>query len=72
MKSFLELKKTKNQCFGSGSAWIRIKICLLDQDPHGQMRIRIQEVKKPRNHMDIFGILDPDPHENLSGSETLC
>ncbi len=21
--------------------------------------------------MDIFGILDPDPHENLCGSETL-
>ena len=28
-----------NQCFRSGSAWIHIKICL---------RIRIQEVKKPR------------------------
>ena len=27
---------------------ICIKICLLDPDPHGQMRIRIQEVKKPR------------------------
>ena len=24
-----------------------------------------------RIHMDIFGILDPDPHENLCGSETL-
>ena len=37
------------QCFGSGSARIRIKKCLLDPDPdpHGQMRIRIQEVKKP-------------------------
>ena len=23
------------------------------------------------DHMDIFGILDPDPHENLCGSETL-
>ena len=22
--------------------------------------------------MDIFGILDPDPHENLCGSETLA
>ena len=22
-------------------------------------------------HMDMIGILDPDPHENLSGSETL-
>ena len=22
-----------NQCFGSGSAWIRIKKCLLDPDP---------------------------------------
>ena len=21
--------------------------------------------------MDIFGIMDPDPHENLCGSETL-
>ena len=35
---------------------IRIKKCLL-------ARIRI--------HMDIFGILDPDQHENLCGSETL-
>ena len=25
----------------------------------------------PWIHMDIFGILDPDPHENLCGSETL-
>ena len=24
-----------------------------------------------RIHMDIFGILDPDPHKNLCGSETL-
>ena len=40
----------RNQCFGfgSGSAWFCIKICLLDPDPHGQMWIRIQEVKKPR------------------------
>ena len=38
------------QCFGSGSARIRIQKCLLDPDPHGQMQIRIQiqEVKKPR------------------------
>ena len=48
----------------------------LDPDPHldplkemspgsgsaSQMRIQIQEVRKPRIriHMDIFGILDPD------------
>ena len=43
------------QCFGSGSAWIRIKICLLDPDPHGQMRIRIQEVKKPRKYTGSLG-----------------
>ena len=24
-----------------------------------------------RIHMEIFGILDPDAHENLCGSETL-
>ena len=24
-----------------------------------------------RIHMDMIGILDPDPHENLCGSETL-
>ena len=38
-----------DQCFGSwsGSAWIHIKKCLQDPDPHGQMRIRIQEAKKP-------------------------
>ena len=24
-------------CFGSGSAWIRIKICLLDPDPGGKI-----------------------------------
>ena len=31
------------QCFGS--AWIRIIGGLLDPDPHGQIRIQIQEVK---------------------------
>ena len=35
------------QCFGSGSARIRIKKCRLDPDPHGQMRIQVQEIKKP-------------------------
>ena len=25
---------TLRKCFGSGSAWIRIKICLLDPDPY--------------------------------------
>ena len=29
---------------------IRMKICLLDPDPQGQMRIRIHEVKKPRKY----------------------
>ena len=43
------------QCFGSGSARIRIKKCLLDPDPHGQMRIRIQEVKKPRKCTGSLG-----------------
>ena len=46
---------TENKCFGSGSARIRIKICLLDPDPHGQMLIRIQEVKKPRKYTDSLG-----------------
>ena len=43
---------TQNQCFGSGSksARICIKKCLLAPDPHGQMRIRIQEVIKPRKY----------------------
>ena len=46
-----------NQCFGSGSARIRIKICLLDPDPdpHGQMRIRIPEVNKPRKYTVSLG-----------------
>ena len=37
---------------------IRIKICLLDPDtdPHGQMRIRIQEVKKPRKCTGSLGL----------------
>ena len=29
---------------------IRIKISLQDPDPYGQLRIRIEEVKKPRNY----------------------
>ena len=33
---------------------IRIKKCHLDPDPHGQMRIRIQEVKKPRKRTGSF------------------
>ena len=44
-----------NQCFRSESAWIRIKICLLDPDSHGQMRIQIQEVKKPRKCSPSLG-----------------
>ena len=31
------------------------KKCLLDPDPHGQMRIRIQEVKKHRKCTDSLG-----------------
>ena len=67
--------------FGSGSARIRIKKCLLDPDPYEQMRIRIQELKKPRKCTGSLGehrtgrikvrMLDPDPHYNLCGSETL-
>ena len=53
----LEHLGEKNQCFGSGSARIRIKKCLLDPDPHGHMRIRIriQEVKKPAQCTDSLG-----------------
>ena len=36
-----------------------------DLDPNKKLGVRI------RIHMNIFGILDPDPHENLFGSETL-
>ena len=41
-QSFVNIKiinKSLKQCFGSGSARIRIKIYLLDTDPHGQMQI---------------------------------
>ena len=38
----------------------------LDPDPNKKLGVWI------RIHMDIFGILDPDPHENLCGSETLA
>ena len=31
-----DLISSRKQCFGSGSAWIRIKICLLDPDPGGK------------------------------------
>ena len=34
---------------------ISIKICLLDPDLHGQMRIRIQEVNKPRKNTGSLG-----------------
>ena len=37
----------------------------LDPDPNKKLGVWI------RNHMDIFGILDPDPHENLCRFETL-
>ena len=55
---FTSLRKNcLGQCFGSRSARIRIKICLLDSDPHRQMRIwiRIQEVKKPRKYTGSLG-----------------
>ena len=41
----------------------------LDPDPNKKLGVWI----RIRIHMDIFGILDPDPdpHENLCGSETL-
>ena len=38
---------------------------LFDPDPDKKFGVWI------RIHMDIFGILNPDPHENLCGSETL-
>ena len=38
----------KEMPLGSGSAWT-------DADPHGQMRIRIKEVKKPRKCTGSFG-----------------
>ena len=43
------------QCFGSGSAWIRIIGGLMDvdPDPHGQIRIRIQEVKSSEIKLKI-------------------
>ena len=37
----------ENQCFGSGSARIRMDNCILDPHPHEQMQIRIHDVKKP-------------------------
>ena len=45
----------EEQCFGYGSAQIRIKKCLLDPDLHGQMQIRIQEVKKPKKCTGSLG-----------------
>ena len=36
-----------------------------DPDPNKKLGVWI------RIHMDIFGILDPDPHKNLCRSETL-
>ena len=41
-----KLKIILEQYFGSGSVWISIKKCRLDPDPHAQMRIQIQEIKK--------------------------
>ena len=35
------------------------------------MSIWIRILIRIRIHMDMIGILDPDPHENLCGSETL-
>ena len=32
----VHLSKQRNQCFGSGSARIRIKKCLMDPDPGGK------------------------------------
>ena len=40
------------QCFGSGSAQIRINKCLLDPDPHEQMC---------NFSILVFTYLDPDP-----------
>ena len=37
----------------------------MDPDPNKKLGVWI------RIHMDIFGILNPDPHENLCGLETL-
>ena len=41
------------QFYGFGSAQIRIIGGLLDPDPHGQMRIRIQEVKSSEIKLKI-------------------
>ena len=49
-KSYFDVLK---QCFGSGSAQIRIKKSLLDPNPHGQMRIRVQEVKKRLENVPV-------------------
>ena len=37
----------EHQCFGCGSARIRMDKCILDPHPHEQMQIRIHDVKKP-------------------------
>ena len=47
--------KVKNHGSGYDSARIRIKKCHLDPDPHGQIRIRIQEVRKLRKCTGSLG-----------------
>ena len=44
-----------------------LKFTPLDLDPNNKLGVWIWI----RIHMDIIGILDPDPHENLCVSETL-
>ena len=57
---------------GFFTSWIRIRVqeAYLYADPCGSGSETLPWI---RIHMDIFGILnpDPDPHEILCGSETL-